>query len=476
MFFPMQNLRPFFSRKMAVYFLAAFFFFGSKRVSAYFGDQGALELGLKTRTDIIFFSGFESDPWTSNWGLAWGPEPPSQGTLITGKDAFERHSLRVKYPKGTFSSGGGLQSLTDFSKFPLRPQQSLYFRYYVRFEPGFDFVKGGKLPGLAGGKGNTGGHKPNGTDGWSARVMWRADGKIVQYVYHPDQPGEYGEDFDWNYGGCPRFFVPGKWYCLETFVHLNSPGKKDGIIRSWLDGDKALEITNLRFRDNNSLQIDKLYFETFFGGGDPSWGTPKDQYAEFDNFVMATNYIGPVVGKTVIQSEGDVVPASVMTRARKSILVFRGGWEKNWSVSHWSDGIYDLAAKVPNRDSNGSGGESSFGNHSVLIQFPDGKWGGVQFGGNALLAKEFKLIRMAIFPTGCDVEYRVRFELNGAQVGVERAVTPGPRHGWKVNRWDQVELSLMDFQIPDSFDRIVINSNSSKAVSPFYLDDVHLEK
>jgi hypothetical protein len=145
-------------------------------------------------------------------------------------------------------------------------------------------------------------------------------------------------------------------------------------------------------------------------------------------------------------------------------------------VSHWSDGTYDLDAKVPNPDSNGTVGGSSFGNHSVLIQFPDGKWGGVQFGGKTLLAKEFKLIRMAIFPTGCDVEYRVRFELNGTQVGVERAGTPGPRHGWKVNQWNKVEISLSEFQVPDSFDRIVFNSNSSNAVSPFYLDDIVLEK
>lgn len=27
---------------------------------------------------------------------------------------------------------------------------SLYLRYYVKFEEGFDFVKGGKLPGLMG--------------------------------------------------------------------------------------------------------------------------------------------------------------------------------------------------------------------------------------------------------------------------------------------------------------------------------------
>ena len=64
----------------------------------------------------------------------------------------------------------------------------LYCSYYVRFAPGFDYVKGGELPGLAGGAANTGGNKPTGRDGWSARMMWRTGGEVVQYVYHVDQP------------------------------------------------------------------------------------------------------------------------------------------------------------------------------------------------------------------------------------------------------------------------------------------------
>ena len=50
-----------------------------------------------------------------------------------------------------------------------------------------DFVKGGKLPGLFGGEGNTGGGIPTGMDGFSARMMWRGSGRVVQYVYYPDQ-------------------------------------------------------------------------------------------------------------------------------------------------------------------------------------------------------------------------------------------------------------------------------------------------
>ena len=429
----------------------------------FWGDKKGVEPGLKSRPDILFFGGFESDPWTNAWGMAWGPDPSAHGKITTDPNAFDGHSLQVLYPQGTIGGEGGFQFLTDFSKFPIEPKESLYFRYYVRFEPGFDFVKGGKLPGLAGGAANTGGHKPNGTDGWSARVMWRGDGKIVQYVYHPDQSGEYGEDFDWNKGGCPRFFTPGKWQCLETYVKMNSPGKKDGVIRSWLDGEPALEVTHLRFRDTPSLKIDKMYFDTFFGGGDPSWATPRDQTAQFDNFVMAKNYIGP--DQNISPKGEPTATASSEDGETKGLVLFDGD-HPAWETSGWSDGKYDFKSPTQNHTVGGKG--------SAWIRLPEGAWGGAQFAGPENRANDFKTISMWVFPTGCDVEYRVRFELNGSQTGIEKIVTAGPRHGWRVNQWNRVELSLAEFLMPGSFNRLVLTSNSAKAVSSFYVDDIGL--
>jgi hypothetical protein len=37
-----------------------------------------------------------------------------------------------------------------------------------------------------------------------------------------------------------------------------------------------------------------FYFSTFFGGGDLSWAPEKDQYVQFDDFVLANGYVGPV--------------------------------------------------------------------------------------------------------------------------------------------------------------------------------------
>jgi len=112
--------------------------------------------------------------------------------------------------------------------------------------------------------------------------MWREDGRIVQYVYHPDQPGENGEDFPWEIAGKAAKLIPGKWQNLKTQIIMNTPGQKNGIIRSWLDGVLALEIKTLRFRDIPSIGIDAFYFSTFFGGRGLDWAPPKDVYAFFD--------------------------------------------------------------------------------------------------------------------------------------------------------------------------------------------------
>src|SRR5690606_35165672 len=138
--------------------------------------------------------------------------------------------------------------------------------YSLCFSPGFDFVKGGKLPGLVGGNANTGGQRPNGRDGFSARMMWRSAGQVVQYVDHPDQVSIWGDDMDYDLDG-PVRFEPGRWYRVQHHLVLNTPGNpgaRDGQVQGFLDGKLCLDRRNLRFRDSASLFIDQFYFSTFF--------------------------------------------------------------------------------------------------------------------------------------------------------------------------------------------------------------------
>ena len=440
--------------------LAFLFSFPSLASAAPLGEPQNLDPGLQKRNDILFFSGFETSPWEKAWAMVWGPEPLGHGEAVLGPEALSGRSLRVLYPSGQI--GNGFLFRSSFSKWGIPAQDSLYVRYYVRFEPGFDFVKGGKLPGLAGGDGNTGGHKPNGKDGWSARIMWRGDGKIVQYVYHPDQPGDYGEDFEWTFGGCPRFFKPGRWQCVETYVRMNTPGKKDGIIRSWLDGEKSLEVTNLHFRDDADLKIDQFEFETFFGGGDPSWASSRDQHAWFDGFVLASNYVGPEASfgrQGQLERDQDVSSPG----AERGTLVYDGD-HPGWQADGWSQGRYDTASAIQNHTPKGS--------KSLSIQFPRDGWGGVQWTGPETLPDGYSGISFWVLPTTCDVEFRVRLERGGKQTGVEK-VLAGAR-GWEIGQWNRVFLPWNDLGLAGPFDRIVITSNRAQGCSTFFIDDLFL--
>ena len=118
-------------------------------------------------------------------------------------------------------------------------------------------------------------------------MMWRADGEAIQYVYHPDQPGTYGDNLPWDIGG-QRSFPPGEWVHVEHRFVMNTPGQSDGLVQGWYNGELAVERQNMRFRDVDTFAVDVFYFSTFFGGSGSEWAPTKDEYVYFDHFIVAT--------------------------------------------------------------------------------------------------------------------------------------------------------------------------------------------
>ena len=81
--------------------------------------------------------------------------------VVTGNQAFggTGGALRVFYPAGGEGpSGGGAQWIAEFDD----GMEEAYLSYRVKFRSGFDFVRGGKLPGLAGGSAPSGNAPPTG--------------------------------------------------------------------------------------------------------------------------------------------------------------------------------------------------------------------------------------------------------------------------------------------------------------------------
>jgi hypothetical protein len=236
-------------------------------------DLGALPLGALGEGEIA---------------AAFGAPRFTNGVREGRVDLVENgatRALRVRYPKGAVGPvAGGAQWLCALD----RGYESLALSYEIRFAHGFDFVLGGKLPGLAGGSANTGGDRPNGSDGFSARMMWRAGGAVVQYLYHPDQAGVWGDDLPWDIGHARRF-RPGVWHAVRHEIVMNTPGQHDGVLRGFFDGELSLERKDIRFRDVASLSLDHFYFSTFFGGNTAEWGPRRDEHVDFTNLRVTSS-------------------------------------------------------------------------------------------------------------------------------------------------------------------------------------------
>lgn len=200
--------------------------------------------------------------------------------------------------------------------------EELLMSYWIRFEGldggDFDFRRGGKLPGFAGGQTNVatgGGHKgvlPDGRNGWSARATFAADGRAYQYLYYPDNRNplagskKYGENRSWMLRGEPFRFDSNRWYRVQQRVKMNTVdpatgrGRTDGEIEVWVDNDVVLN-ERVRFRHAASpthapdqapfhigklLDIDTVAMGLFHGGGTPGHAPTKDVRWLIDDFMV----------------------------------------------------------------------------------------------------------------------------------------------------------------------------------------------
>jgi len=204
---------------------------------------------------------------------------------LPGQGPREGLAVRVDYPAGSASARSATHEGSEYGGaqvyllMPGGPLDAATLSYCLRFPVGFDFVKGGKLPGLFGGTVTSGRHIPDGTDGWSTRYMWRRGGAGEVYAYLPTSVA-HGTSL----GRGSWSITPGRWQCLAQTVILNTPGVADGSITVRLDGRPVFAAHDLLFRTTDGLHVDGIFFSTFFGGGDPSWASPRDQYADFADF------------------------------------------------------------------------------------------------------------------------------------------------------------------------------------------------
>jgi hypothetical protein len=253
------------------------------------------------------FTGYDRSGWRTAWGYL---QPGSFGRAQLSAVSDESvpgggQALRVLYGKGSSANTctdcanpGGGQFYTSFAAIgrpALAGAPVLYLRYYVKFPAGFDFGRGGKLPGLYGGPigGESGGH--HSSAGFSTRYMWRdhhVTGSVDKcsktkpcaevYLYSPQSSQGYGADL----GGQWQWQGDGNWHMVEQRVD-----RINGDITVWYDGTQVLNDPGA-LGGAADIPFAGILFSTFFGGHDTSWGPSQDEAAYFADFAVSTTYIG----------------------------------------------------------------------------------------------------------------------------------------------------------------------------------------
>ena len=218
---------------------------------------------------------------------------PDEGRVTIVNDAVLGKAARVKYPAfGNQSTPSGATWETDISF----SANELYMAYWVKFDNDFQFVKGGKLPGLAGST-----SFPYGDNGFTTRLMWREEGKLEFYLHGFEINNEAGAEpyrLFWDDFGQHAKVIPGQWHHIEIHQQLNTPGSRNGRLRGWLDGVLMVDDSSnsgVRAAGQSNTKINHLYFSTFFGGSSSpeiQWQPIEDVYANFDEFTVSTQRIG----------------------------------------------------------------------------------------------------------------------------------------------------------------------------------------
>jgi hypothetical protein len=248
------------------------------------GQGGTKGAGGKREVLRLDFERVPLGPFTEKLLRAEAPEAHSISSHLAERshivhDGEANKALRIDYPARSVGPAEG--GAVFIVKIPSADEY--YLSYRVRFDAGFEFVKGGKLPGLSSGGGKyTGGRVPVDGDGWSARLVWKAEGKPGVYFYHVGMEGPWGDTLHLK-----GVFQPLQWHTIVQHVRLNHGDEADGTLEVWMDGELRLARHDLKFRLGDKGRIDSLCFSTFHGGNNPSFAPSKDGYATFDDFVIS---------------------------------------------------------------------------------------------------------------------------------------------------------------------------------------------
>jgi hypothetical protein len=219
--------------------------------------------------------------------------PPPLGARASLEDTVAtrwvgtRRTIAVEEGRKVFTGGfeagkfGG-NGNGHIIRFPLTPGSEYVFEYRFRFDPGFDFSRGGKIPGLGGGNAPSGCDTSTGI-GFTARSMWRQQGRLIGYIYDMDQSGDCGNAIETGFN-----FAVGRWYQVRQRIKLNTGNAHNGILQLWIDDRQVINRSNMGWMvEAPGRRIDKVFWDFFFGGSTADWSPSRNCSISFSD-VYAT--------------------------------------------------------------------------------------------------------------------------------------------------------------------------------------------
>ncbi|GAA5959460.1 hypothetical protein JCM21900_003763 [Sporobolomyces salmonicolor] len=226
----------------------------------------------KEKTYFYSLASFAEDV-VQNDNYSWGEDNIAvvQGVPANnwtdGVQGDTKSALQVAYPAGSRNPGkvpaGGVGFYS--SEIDITAATNVSLSYSVFFPTGFDFVKGGKLPGLYGGaKACSGGSSAESC--FSTRLMFRTGGMGELYLYAPREkqvealcslgPLSYCNSvYGMSIGRGSWVFKTGEWTDIRQDIWLNTPGQADGGFNIWVNDELVLHSDSVYYRNAASSAI-----------------------------------------------------------------------------------------------------------------------------------------------------------------------------------------------------------------------------
>jgi hypothetical protein len=221
-------------------------------------------------------------------------------------DLADNHVVRLRVPPGR----GGASLYKELAT----QAERAYVRFYVRWEPGYDFDAPVHGPGgLHGGRTDCVGCSGSRPDDWFTSTLEHTHANpptLQAYTYYPgmymdcaDPDGAcWGDMFPCTAG--PSYctepahaptvtqagFVTGRWYCVEQMIDAGTPtsdpASADGVLDFWIDGLEIGPWTHMMLRQYDDVKVSALWLYLFHHDEHSAVGL------ELDDVVVSSERVG----------------------------------------------------------------------------------------------------------------------------------------------------------------------------------------